>query len=138
MPPRHRSEREHPDRTRVLLVDTDDAARVRTTYALSEAGLEVVAAVANHAQAILGARDHQPDVIVTGLDGGQFLAPDQYIGALRRKAPLAAVVLYASVIPSGVEAKAWGAVATLAKPAEREQLGDAVRAAHKAVCHACH
>jgi FixJ family two-component response regulator len=48
------------------------------------------------------------------------------------------VVLYASVIPSGVEAKAWGAVATLAKPAEREQLGDAVRAAHKAVCHACH
>jgi AmiR/NasT family two-component response regulator len=138
MQPRQRPERARHDRPSVLLVDPDDAARARTFDVLTAAGCEVVAAVANHAQAIVRAKEHQPDVIVTGLEGGRFLTPEAYVAALHRKAPLAGVVIYAKVIPDSAEAKGWGVAATLVKPIERERLGDAVRVAHRSVCHACH
>jgi len=78
---------------RVVVVDPDAAARTRTTAMLVDAGCAIVAAVNSHAQGMVAARTHQPDVIVTDLGGGTILGPIAYLAALRGQCPTVSIVV---------------------------------------------
>ena len=107
---------------RVVLADADDADRARTTALLVGAGCTVVAVVGSHAQAMVAARTHQPDVIVTDLRGGTILGPAAYLTGLRGQCPTAAIVVYSSVLPSAEDLAASHAAAGLVKGVDAGRL----------------
>jgi AmiR/NasT family two-component response regulator len=111
---------------RVVLVDADDADRYRTTQQLLAAGLDVVAAVASYAQAIVATRRHRPDVIVTDLHAGQLLTPRQYVIALRRFCT-APVMVYSSHKPTRAQLADWGVHAAVPKAAPEGSPNGSVR-----------
>jgi DNA-binding NarL/FixJ family response regulator len=116
---------------RVVVMDADDGERARTSRVLLAAGINVVAAVPNYAQAIVAVRRHRPDVIVTELYGGQALTPPLYVESLRRFVP-APLILYAADEVASDQARGWGAWAALRKDADIWSLAREVRRAHEA------
>lgn len=116
---------------RVVVADPDDAARARTVQVLTDAGCAVVAAVGSHAQAVVATRTHRPDVLVVELRGGQILTAPAYIEALRGQCPSAAIVVYATDLPSPDVLSLWRVAAGLVKVVDAARLPAVVVGAPK-------
>src|SRR5262245_16155524 len=120
-----------PDRPRVLLVEPHEQTRVLLAQFLIDQGCEVVKAVPNYAQAIVGAKTTRPTVIVTELHGGTVLTPGQYIVALRRYSPAPGIV-HSAIVPGAAEVAEWRLWGTVVKGGQPARLLTMIRSAHDA------
>jgi two-component system phosphate regulon response regulator PhoB len=109
---------------RVLVVDDDDSIREVVIEALSDEGYEVVGAADGQAAlALLTATRNKPlslillDLRMAGLDGGAFAESYR-----RLPEPRAPVLLFSAVQGAEAYAAELGAVGTLTKPFELEEL----------------
>jgi DNA-binding NtrC family response regulator len=116
---------------RVVLVDSDDAARAVVGQALADAGCEVDLAP-NQAQGLVVARRRQPTVIVTDIYRATILTPPMYIEGLRRHAPGALIIARSATVPTPAERACWRLWAALPVTAPAGELIRLVRAAHEA------
>lgn len=118
------------DATRALrIVHCDDSEPYRRLVELmlaEQGGLEVVASVAEHAQAVEEAQRTQPDVVL--LDARVPGGSDQAVVALRGVAPQAAVVIL-SGLEDPANALRRAADAFVLKSSTFEEIAAAIRAA---------
>jgi DNA-binding NarL/FixJ family response regulator len=79
--------------TSILIVDDSEFARTLLAGSLSEAGLEVVSAVATAGEAVLAAREHQPHSALLDLNLGPGPNGIDLAQALRRIDPAVGIVI---------------------------------------------